>query len=115
MPQTQFIDTSALPRIAIRGGGEMVEILSDRLTGAKNVVGTLRYLSGGESLVAPADDRHQLLYLMEGRGSLLLEGRSHDVEKGMGLYLGPTEEATLTATEGASLKVFHLVVPKIPK
>jgi hypothetical protein len=115
MPQTQFIDTSALPRVATPGGGEMVEILSDRLTGAKNVVGTLRYLAGGESFVAAPVERHQLLYLMEGRGRLLLEGTPHDVEKGMGLYLAPAEGATLTAADGASLKLFHLVVPQIPK
>jgi hypothetical protein len=114
MPQTQFIDTSALPRVAMPGGGEMVEILSDRLTGAKNVVGTLRYLSAGESFVADPVERHQLLYLMEGRGTLLLQGTPHQVEKGMGLYLGPDEGATLTATDGA-VKVFHLVVPKIPR
>jgi hypothetical protein len=115
MPQTQFIDTSELPRMTMPGGGEMVEILSDRLTGAKNVVGTLRYLAGGESFAPDAVDRHQLLYLMAGRGTLVLEGTPHEVEKGMGLYLGPAETATMTAADGSSLKVFHLVVPKIPK
>jgi hypothetical protein len=115
MPQTQFIDTSALPRVAMPGGGEMVEILSDQLSGAKNVVGTLRYLSSGESFVAAPAERHQLLYLMEGRGTLVLQGTAHQVEKGMGLYLGPDESATLTPADGASLKVFHLVVPQIPK
>lgn len=115
MPQTQFIDTSALPRVPTPEGGEMVEILSERLTGAKNVVGTLRYLSSGESLVVGAVDRHQLLYLMEGRGTLVLQGTPHEVEKGMGLYLGPSEGATLTAATDATLKVFHLVVPRIPK
>jgi glyoxylate utilization-related uncharacterized protein len=115
MPQTQFIDTTALPRVAMPGGGEMVEILSERLTGAKNVVGSLRYLSGGESFVASALDRHQLLYLMDGHGTLLLQGTPHQVVKGMGLYLGPAEGATLTAAADAALKVFHLVVPQIPK
>jgi hypothetical protein len=33
----------------------------------------------------------------------------------MGLYLGPLESATLQAAPGATLKIFHLVVPQIPK
>ena len=36
-------------------------------------------------------------------------------EKGGGIYLGPSESATIQAASGASLKLFHLVVPQIPK
>jgi len=36
------------------------------------------------------------------------------VTKGAGVYLGPTETATIEAS-GGSLKLFVLVVPKIPK
>ena len=41
-------------------------------------------------------------------------GKDHDVTKGMGVYLGPSESATIRAAD-ASLKLFHLVVPQIPK
>ena len=37
------------------------------------------------------------------------------VEKGGGVYLGPSESATIQARDGASVKLFHLVVPRIPK
>jgi glyoxylate utilization-related uncharacterized protein len=60
-------------------------------------------------------DRHQLVYLMEGKGSIRLNDREYAVEKGAGLYLGPSETATITAGGGGSLKLFHLVVPQIPK
>jgi hypothetical protein len=33
----------------------------------------------------------------------------------MGVYLGPSETATIQAADGATLKFFHLVVPQIPK
>jgi hypothetical protein len=37
------------------------------------------------------------------------------VSKGMGVYLGPSETAIIQAADGASIKIFHLVVPQIPK
>jgi len=51
---------------------------------------------------------------MEGKGSIQLDGKDHDVTKGMGVYLGPSESATIRATD-AAVKLFHLIVPQIPK
>ncbi len=114
MPETTtFIHTSELPRV--KGPqGEFTEILNGPLAGAKNVLGTLRWLSSGESFSAQPLDKHQLIYLMEGRGTISLGNQSVDVTRGAGVYLGPSETATLRAAEGASLKLFHLIVPRIP-
>lgn len=114
MPQTLFIDTNTLPREK-SAQGEFTEILNDRLAGAKNVLGTLRWLKSGETLAANAANRHQLLYVMEGNGSIRLENKTHNVSQGMGVYLGPSEGATIQAAQGATIKLFHLVVPQIPK
>jgi hypothetical protein len=113
--QTVFIDTTSLPREKMAGGGEMTAIVNDALAGAKNVIGTVRWLASGERYAAAASNRHQLLYLMEGRGSITLEGKTHEAKQGMGLYLGPSESASIQAAPGAKLKIFHLVVPQIPK
>lgn len=115
MPRTVFIDTTKLPRERMAGGGEMTEILNGALAGAKNVAGTLRWLGPGERFAAAAGSRHQLFYLMEGNGSITLGGKTHAVTQGMGLYLGPSESAAIQAAPGATLKIFHLVVPRIPK
>jgi hypothetical protein len=56
--------------------------------------------------------RHQLIYLMEGEGRIELAGKGYDVKKGGGIYLGPDEGATVIAK--GPLKLFHLVVPRIP-
>jgi glyoxylate utilization-related uncharacterized protein len=111
---TTFINTNELPRI--KGPqGEFTEILNGPLVGAKNVLGTLRWLSSGETFAAEALDKHQLIYLMEGKGAIRLENQDFEVSRGAGVYLGPSESATLRAAEGASMKLFHLVVPRIPK
>jgi hypothetical protein len=44
-----------------------------------------------------------------------LENKDYDVPRGAGVYLGPSETATIKAGAGESLKLFHLVVPQIPK
>ncbi len=108
-----FIDTSKLPRRSTPGRGQMTEVLNEALCGAKNVVASLRWLDSGDKFDAGADTRHQLVYLMDGKGRITLEGKGYDVDRGAGIYLGPGETATVEATAGA-LKLFVLVVPKIP-
>jgi quercetin dioxygenase-like cupin family protein len=110
-----FIDTNKVPRKEALGAGEFAEILNNQLCGAKNVVGTLRWLHQGEQYDAHSDERtHQLIYLLEGQGIISLNGKDHHVEKGAGIYLGPTEAATIASKGTAPLKLFQLVVPKIP-
>jgi hypothetical protein len=108
-----FIDTSKLPRVKTPQG-EATEILNERLAGAKNVLGTLRWLSPGQKFQADPLEKHQLIYLMEGSGQIRLDNRDYDVSRGAGVYLGPSETATIQAGAGSPLKLFHLVVPRIP-
>ncbi len=109
-----FIDTNKLPRKAAPGAGEFTEVLNEALCGAKEELGSLRWLKSGESYKADAGSKHQLVYLMDGKGRIKLNNKDYDVNKGAGVYLEPTESATIQASDGA-LKLFVLVVPKIPK
>jgi quercetin dioxygenase-like cupin family protein len=114
MPLT-FIDTNKLAKKPTAGQGEVTEVLNQALCGAKNVNGSLRWLKSAETFKPASSDKHQLIYLMEGKGRIRLNDKDYDVEKGAGIYLGPAETATIQAAGGAPLKLFHLVVPKIPK
>jgi hypothetical protein len=108
-----FIDTNKLPRVKT-AQGESTEILNQRLAGARNVLGTLRWLTPGEKFQTEPLEKHQLIYLMEGSGKIRLDNKDYDVSRGAGVYLGPSETATIQAGGGSSLKLFHLVVPRIP-
>jgi quercetin dioxygenase-like cupin family protein len=110
-----FIDTNRLPKKASTGHGEVVEVLNNALCGARNVHGTVRWLKSGETFEPEAIDKHQLIYLMDGAGRVRLDNQDYDVEKGAGVYLGPAETTAIRAANGASLKLFHLIVPHIPK
>jgi hypothetical protein len=111
---TTFIDTNKLPRVETPQG-EVTEILNGKLAGAKNVVGALRWLDSGETFDANPSGKHQLIYLMDGSGTIRLENKDYPVAKGAGVYLGPAEGATIRAANGASLKLFHLTVEQIPR
>ncbi len=112
MPNT-YIDTNKLPHSNAPGSGEFVEVLNNALCGAKNVVGSLRWLNAGEKYDAASDAKtNQLLYLMEGEATITLNARDHQVAKGNGIYLGPSESARIAHRGSAPLKLFHLVVPK---
>ncbi len=108
-----FIDTNQLPRNKA-AGGEFTEVLNRDLCGAKNVLAALRWLKSGEKFSADASNKHQLLYLMEGSGTVRLDNKDYEVSKGAGVYLAPSETATIQAAANGSVKLFHLVVPKIP-
>ena len=108
-----FIDTNKLPRNRTTQG-EVTEVLNRDLCGARNVVAALRWLKSGEKFNTAASDKHQLIYLMDGKGSIFLNDEKYEVSKGAGVYLGPSESATIQPAAGAVLKLFHLVVPKIP-
>ena len=108
-----YIDSNAIPRTKAPGAGEFAEILNERLAGAKNVVATLRWLNAGDAFDARSNDRtHQLIYLLDGEGTITLNAREHPVRKGAGVYLGPTEFARISHAGRAPLRLFQLVVPK---
>ena len=70
-------------------------------------------MQSGEKYDAACDDKtNQLLYVMEGEGTISLNGKDHQVGKGHGLYLGPGESARLAQRGSSALKIFQLVVPK---
>ena len=113
---TTHIDTNKIPRTALPGSGEFAEILNNRLCGAKTVVATLHWLGSGEHLDARSDpNTHQLLYLMEGEATIVLNSEEHRVAKGAGVYLGPSEEARVEHRGSGPLKLLHLVVPRLPR
>jgi glyoxylate utilization-related uncharacterized protein len=109
---TTLIKTESVPRQQLDGHGETAEILNRQLCGAENVVGKLHWLDSSQQFEAEAlADTHQLLYLMEGEGTISLNDKDYDVGKGAGIYLGPSETARIRQRGAARLKLFHLVVP----
>lgn len=108
-----YIDANRIPRTAIAGAGEVAEILNNQLAGAKNVVARLHWLNRGDRLDAGEPGFHHLLYLMEGEATITLNGSDHEVGKGAGIYLGPSETARIEHAGSSPAKLFHVSVPKL--
>jgi len=109
-----FIDTNKVSHAKLAGSGEFAEILNKELCGAENVIGSLRWLKPGEKLDVRSDkDMHQLVYLMQGEATITLDSKDHNVRKGSGVYVGPSETAAIKQAGTAPLKLFHLVVPHL--
>lgn len=109
-----FIDTNKISRVKLSGSGECAEVLNNQLCGAKNVLGSLRWLHPGERLEVRSDRKtHQLVYLMEGEAAIALDSKDHKVGKGSGVYVGPSESVTIKHSGASPLKLFHLVVPHL--
>ena len=80
-----FIDTNKISHSQQSGAGEFAEILNKQLCGAENVVGTLHWLKSGEKLDVRSDaETHQLVYLMEGEGTIHAGREGTQREKGSG-------------------------------
>jgi len=112
---TTFIDTKQCRRVKLAdAGGEVAEIVNRELCGAENVVAMLRRLGQDDNFEAePLENTHQLVYLMDGSGVIKLKGKDYEVDKGAGIYLGPSESAGIRQAGSAPLQLLHLVVPKI--
>jgi hypothetical protein len=109
---TTFIKTGDCAKRKVPGTGEVAEIMNEKLCGAKNGLGMLRWLGAGEKLDAQGKQNgHQLIYLMDGNAVIALDGKDYEVGKGAGIYLGPAERASIRHTGSGPLKLFHLVVP----
>ncbi len=109
-----FIDTNKISHAKIPGSGEFAEILNKELCGAENVVGSLHWLNPGEKLDVRSDkDTHQLVYLMQGEATITLDSKDHNVRKGSGVYVGPSETVAIKQVGTSRLKLFHLVVPHL--
>ena len=111
---TTFIKTGDCARVAVPGAGEAADVLNEAICGAKNVRATLRWLRAGDRLdAAPKAATHQLIYLMDGRGVITLDGKDYPAGKGAGVYFGPGESAGIRPDGADGVKLFHLVVPEV--
>ena len=78
-------------------------------------VGTMIDIMASGTSFARLNDAAELIYVMDGEATISLEQKEYAVKKGAGVYLGPQETATITAPAGSRAKLFHLVVPQIPR
>ncbi|MDR2023116.1 MAG: cupin domain-containing protein [Hungatella sp.] len=82
MEKTQIIDTTQLP-VETKRGGRMKVYASPKTVGCTQLVLGNTILQPGESTIEHLHDySEEVLYILKGRGAVLLEGVKHNVQEG---------------------------------
>jgi quercetin dioxygenase-like cupin family protein len=68
-------------------------------------------LDPGESLTRCADEHEEVLFVLDGEGSLELGGEAHRLEPESGAYLAPGEQYAVSNTGDRSLKLISVRIP----
>jgi mannose-6-phosphate isomerase-like protein (cupin superfamily)/CDGSH-type Zn-finger protein len=79
--------------------------------GATYQTQVLLEVSSGASPVASLGDRHVILFVIAGAGTINISGRSFEVKATDGLYVRPSEALQLLPARSQTLKVFALSCP----
>ena len=96
-------------------GGRVHEVLTPSDDGTRVRV-AMQQVDPGHTCRLAASDKTQVAYILEGQGARVThtsagQARSYTSERRAGVYLEPTEEATLTASS-TPLKLLLVTVPK---
>ena len=105
-----YVVSPPLAETVTRGNLSYRYLVSAEL-GATYQTQILLEVSGGASPLMSLGDREVILFVMAGRGTINISGRSFDVKATDGLYVRPSEALQLLPARSATLKVFALSCP----
>ena len=110
----KVIDIATRPRTRVSDG--YVRTVLDPAADGTRVHVAIRELDAGKTARIPPDDRTQVFYILEGRDGTITHTRAgntveYQARRRSGLYLEPSEEATITAAADP-LTVLVVTVPK---
>jgi quercetin dioxygenase-like cupin family protein len=96
--QLKMADMDILKMISYSTGGVMSKVLMKE--GAANV--TLFCMAKGTDISDHATPKSGFLYVLEGKGRFVLEGKVIDMRKGIMIQLSPNAKHSLSAEEDTS-------------
>jgi mannose-6-phosphate isomerase-like protein (cupin superfamily) len=110
----KVIDTASKPRTRVADGH--VRNMLDPSTDGTRVHVAIKELDAGQTARIAAGDRTHVIYILEGEDARITHTRAdtateHPARRRSGVYLEPSEEATITAS-GPPLTLLLVTVPK---
>jgi mannose-6-phosphate isomerase-like protein (cupin superfamily) len=103
------IDERAVPER--REGGAATRVTIDASAGSPRLEQRVVRLASSRSSRRAPDGKHELLYVLSGRGTLELGGERHALEPGTGAYVLAGEEYDLATDGSGELAVVSVTVP----
>jgi mannose-6-phosphate isomerase-like protein (cupin superfamily) len=99
---------------SVRGDGDTatVRVAFDAGNGCERLEQRVIRFGPGRSAERALADRQEVLYIVGGRGRLHVEGRTHELEPNMGVFLAPGETYAVENSGPEELHVLSVLAPK---
>jgi mannose-6-phosphate isomerase-like protein (cupin superfamily) len=94
------------------GDTAAVKVTIDRSSGSERLVQRLIRCAPGRSALQALDGAQQVLFVVSGRGALVVDDRSHDLEPDMGAYVAAGESFELDNPGPEELVVLAVSAPQ---
>ena len=110
---TSFVvDEGDLEAIQVDGDTATVRVAFDAAHGCERLEQRVIRFGPGRSAKRKLAGQQEVLYIVDGRGRLHLDGRMHKLEPNMGVYLVPGETYTVENTGPEDLHVLSVLAPE---
>jgi CDGSH-type Zn-finger protein/mannose-6-phosphate isomerase-like protein (cupin superfamily) len=105
-----YVLSPAAANMQIRGALQYCAVISGD-SGALYQAQFYLRLTAARSPVVACGERHAILFVKAGRGSVIISGRQFGIAPTDGVYIRPTEAFQLVADSGSTLEVFASACP----
>ena len=110
---TSFVvDENDLEAVQDQGDTATVRVAFDAANGCERLEQRVIRFGPGRSAERKLAGQQEVLYIVDGRGRLHLDGRMHKLEPNMGVYLVPGETYTVENTGPEDLHVLSVLAPE---
>ena len=110
---TSFVvDEDDLEAVQVDGDTATVRVAFDAGNGCERLEQRVIRFGGGRSAERTLDGQQEVLFVIDGRGRLHVDGRVHELEPDMGVYLAPGETYAVENTGDADLHVLSVLAPE---
>jgi mannose-6-phosphate isomerase-like protein (cupin superfamily) len=98
----------------VRGNGDtaIVRVAFDAANGCERLEQRVIRFGPGRSAERVLADQQEVLYIVGGRGRLHVDGRTHDLEPNMGVFLAPGETYAVENSGPEDLHVLSVLAPE---
>jgi mannose-6-phosphate isomerase-like protein (cupin superfamily) len=110
---TSFVvDEDDLEAVREDGDTATVRVAFDSANGCERLEQRVIDFGPGRSVERTLAGQQEVLYIVDGRGRLHVDGHTHELEPNMGVYIAPGETYAVENTGDADLRVLSVLAPE---
>jgi mannose-6-phosphate isomerase-like protein (cupin superfamily) len=106
------VDENDLEPVYDDGDTASIRVAFDASNGCERLEQRVIRFGPGRSAERTLDGQQEVLYIVDGRGRVHVDGRTHELEPNMGVYLAPGESYAVENPGPQDLHVLSVLAPK---